>query len=166
MIPQMRTGNPIIGEQNNIIDEVTLNFITVFTLFTEDALKIVQKYSLHNGRNDISGMDMSLALKVRFKHRSYFELQPDVIMRLESIKEELLNGDEIDLTELTSLETSVETITQPMLGNCNCDICNMFLDTKENWESYLSENSSNFSPLDNNLIQAIAKADEKAMEFN
>ena len=161
----MKTGilneEPIVRQ-----DETMLNFMSVFSLFTEDALVISSKYTQHSGRNVVVTDDIIYGLKTRFKHRSFYEQQENVLQRLNEIKTELTQDPDYDVFDDTeTISTDDETSGSFIKSNCKCETCRMVNDTIQTWDNYLENNYESLSEADKSIIFAIKKAEEKMIEL-
>lgn len=158
----MKTG--ILNEPlQNTPDETLLNFMSVFSLFTEDALLISANYSKHSGRNLVGTEDIIYGLKTRFKHKNVFEQKENILQRLNGIKEELISDPGHNITD--DLPFSEEKDVEFVKSTCNCETCQMVNDTIENWDSYIESVYESLSQADKSIIFAIGNAEEKMYEL-
>lgn len=160
----MKTG--ILCEETSVQqDETMLNFMSVFTLFTEDALLISSIYAKHSGRGLVVTDDIIYGLQTRFKHRSFYEQQNNVLERLNEIKTELIQDPEYDTTTDGLNISDDETQSHFIESKCECETCRMVNDTIQTWGNYLENNYESLSEADRSIIFAIKKAEEKMIEL-
>lgn len=159
----MKTG--ILNESSQTKpDETILNFMSVFTLFTEDALLISSRYSKHSGRDLVGTEDIIYGLKTRFKYKNIFEQQNNVLQRLNEIKTEFVSNNDyniIDDLNISETEKDVNFIE----SKCECEVCKMFNDTIKNWDNYIESTYESLSEADKSIIYAILKAEKRMYEL-
>ena len=129
----MKSGN--IQENENEID---YTFITsLITLFMEDSIKMGLVYSKHANRNTLTEQDCKLALMARSYYGDQFWKLPNVIDRLNEIKEWLQSSEETDSEDDDIIIDETETFSQ---SSCNCIICSKMNNVSQHWDNWNPDN--------------------------
>lgn len=131
----MKTGENIEIDNNN--EDTILRILSIYTIFTEDALKIAGYYTNHTGRRTITVDDISNSLKIRAYNSSYFWNRSNIQDQINSVYEELKNDNQ-EYDEKSCIDT-VENYIQEYnkIPNCKCDICNVFNDINNKWREWV-----------------------------
>ena len=136
----MQTG---YSNENND-KEIKYNIISMYMIFTEDALKISDIYTDHVGGKIIKEIDILKSLKIRAINGEKFWNQPNIQNRLIEMKNEITqimddseyeseledNEDIEYIEEIEDIEVSENNILNQ---NCNCEICIVFNSINDLW---------------------------------
>jgi hypothetical protein len=132
----LKTGT---HSENNYEETILKQALSMYMIFTEDALKLAGVYTVHLGGKLVKEDVILKALKIRAFNGEMFWNQPGIQQRLKETEDEL--NDLLDEETSENLEVSETEITQEMLDfklktDCLCVLCKNFNEIESNWETW------------------------------
>lgn len=131
-------------------NDILVEIMSIYMIFTEDALKISGLYTEHLNKQLVTDDVILKSLKIRAYKGEIFWNQPGMQQRIKKMEETLkniMNGEE---TEEEYEEEFVEMDVENK--NCNCELCQLFLTIDEKWNNWkpYEENEKRLKEIINN----------------